>query len=219
MAVIVIQSPWMTNNIKRSLKERSKLTKCYYKNGQKKSDYEKIIERSSDFTKEILEAKNNYILKMTTKLQDPKTAARTYWAVLIRLLYKKKIPAIPPLFVNGKFVSDFCEKANLFNNFFASICTPVKNSSVLPLLLYRTNARITSFDIKEEDISLIIKNLDLAKVHGCDNISIKMIKICSESLTVPLKIMFEQSLKEGRFPQIWRKANVVPVHKNEDKNF
>ena len=126
MAVIVIQSPWMTNNIKRSLKERSKLTKCYYKNGQKKSDYEKIIERSSDFTKEILEAKNNYILKMTTKLQDPKTAARTYWAVLIRLLYKKKIPAIPPLFVNGKFVSDFCEKANLFNNFFASICTPIK---------------------------------------------------------------------------------------------
>ena len=30
------QPPWMTNNIKRSLKERSKLTKCYYKNSQKK---------------------------------------------------------------------------------------------------------------------------------------------------------------------------------------
>ena len=218
MGVIVIQSPWMTNNIKRSLKERSKLTKCYYKNGQKKSDYEKIIERSSDFTKEILEAKNNYILKMTTKLQDPKTAAKTYWAVLIRLLYKKKIPAIPPLFVNGKFVSDFCEKANLFNNFFASICTPIKNSSLLPLFSYRTSARITSFDVTDEDISLIIKNLDPAKAHGCDNTSIKMIKTCSESLTVPLKIIFEQSLKEGRFPAIWKKANVFPVHKKEDKN-
>ena len=41
-----------------------------------------------------------------------------YWAILSRLLYKKKIPAISPLFVNGKFVSDFCEKANLFQNFF-----------------------------------------------------------------------------------------------------
>ena len=30
------QPPWKTNNIKRSLTERSKLTKCYYKNGQKK---------------------------------------------------------------------------------------------------------------------------------------------------------------------------------------
>ena len=167
------QPPWMANNIKRSLKERSKLTKCYYNNGQKKTDYEKLLEKSSE---EILEPKNNYILKMTAKLQDPKTAAKTHWAILSRLLYKKKIQAIPPLFVNGKFVSDFCEKVNLFNNFFSSICTPI---SLLPLFSYRANARITSFDITDEGISLIIKSLDPAKAHGCDNISIKMIKICS----------------------------------------
>ena len=118
------------------------MTKCYYKNGQKKSDFEKLLEKSSDCTKEILEAKNIYILKMMTKFQDPKTAAKTYWAILSRLLYKEKILAIPPSFVNGKFVSNFCEKTNLFNNFFALICTPIKNSSVLPLFSYRTNARI-----------------------------------------------------------------------------
>ena len=97
------------------------------------------------------------------------------WAILSGLLYKKNIPAIPPLFVNGKFTSYFCEKANLSNKFFASICTPIKNSSVLPLFSYRTNARITSFDITDEDI-LIIKNLDPAKAHSCDNISIKIFK-------------------------------------------
>ena len=43
-----------------------------------------------------------------------------------------------------------------------------------------------------------------------------MIRICSELLTVLLRIIFEQSLKEGRFPKIWKKANVVPVHKRED---
>ena len=80
---------------------------------------------------------------------------------------------------------------------------------------YKANARIASFDITEEDISLMIKNLDPAKAHGCDNISIKMIKISYESLTVPLKIVFEQSLKESRFPEIWKKANVVPVHKKK----
>ena len=99
------------------------MTKCYYKDGKKKSDYEKLLEKSSDCIKEILEAKNNCILKMTTKLQDPKTAAKMYCAILSRLLYKKQILAVPPLFVNGKFVSDFCDKANLFNNFFASVCT------------------------------------------------------------------------------------------------
>ena len=87
----------------------------------------------------------------------------------------------------------------------------------MPSFSCRTNARITSFDITNEDISLTIKNLDPAKAHGCDNTSIKMIKTCSASLTVPLKIIFEQSLKEGRFPAIWKKANVVPVHKKEEK--
>ena len=51
---------------------------------------------------------------MATKLQDPMTAAKMYWAVLIRLLYWAKISATPPLLVNGKFASDFCEKSKSF---------------------------------------------------------------------------------------------------------
>ena len=51
--------------------------------------------------------------------------------------------------------------------------------------------------------------------------SIKMIKICSESVICsvmsPLKIIFEESLTKGIFPEIWKKANVVRIHKKEDK--
>ena len=53
------QPPWMTDIIKRSLKEHSKLTKCYYKNGQKKIDFERLLKKFSNCTEEILEAKNN----------------------------------------------------------------------------------------------------------------------------------------------------------------
>ena len=66
-------------------------------------------------------------------------------------------------------------------------------------------------------LKMIIKTLDPNKAHGCDNISIKMIKICIQSLILPLKIIFDHSLKKGKFPEIWKKANVVPVHKKEDK--
>ena len=72
--------------LKKSLKERSKLTKTYYKNGQQKIDYEK----SADCTKKITQAKNDCINKMTDKLQNPSTAPKTYWAILSRLLYKNK---------------------------------------------------------------------------------------------------------------------------------
>ena len=34
--------------------------------------------------------------------------------------------------------------------------------------------------------------LDPTKAHGCDNLSIKNVKTCSMSITVPLKIKFGQ---------------------------
>ena len=48
--------------------------------------------------------------------------------------------------------------------------------------VHRTNAKITSFYVTKEDILPITKNLDSTKAHGLDDISIKMIKICGESI-------------------------------------
>ena len=107
------QPPWMTDDIKKSLKQRSKFTKYFYKNGQRNSDHITVLQKSEECTNLISEAKKNYILKMTSKLEDSNTAPKTYWSILNRFLYNKKIPAIPPLLVDGTFILDFCEKANL----------------------------------------------------------------------------------------------------------
>ena len=56
------------------------------------------------------------------------------------------------------------------------------------------------------------------KSNGWDNLSVRMIKLCSKSIIYPLKIIFEASLQKGTFPSCWKKANVVPVHKKEDRN-
>ena len=102
----------------------------------------------------------NYILNVTSKLEESHTAPKTYWTLLNRLLYNKKIPAIPPLLADGKFVSDFYEKSNILN-ISASIYTPIKNASTLPSFSYRTNTRIKSFNITEKDI--INNNLSIIK--------------------------------------------------------
>ena len=145
------QPPWLNDN-KKKVKTRPKFIKYCYKNGQMKCDYDKILEKSAECTAEIFETTKNYILNMTSKLADSHTSPKTYWTLLNRLLYNKKILAIPPLLVDGKFVSDFYEKSNIFNNFFASICTPIKKASTLPSFSYRTNTRIKSFNITEKDI-------------------------------------------------------------------
>ena len=72
-----------------------------------------------------------------------------YWTVLNRLLYNRKLPTMQPLLVDGKLVPDFCKKANIFNNFFAPICTPIDNASFLPSFSYRTESTIKSFHVTE----------------------------------------------------------------------
>ena len=174
----------MTNKTKNLLKERSKFTKYFCRNGQRESDCDKVLEKSTEYTREIFEAKRQYILKMTSKLEDAFSAPKTYWTIIDHLLYNKKIPAIPPLLVDGNFVSDFNKKVNLFNNFFGSICTPIKNASTLPYFSYRTKSRLNCFHATENDILLILKSQDSTKAHGCENLSIRMIKICNESITI-----------------------------------
>ena len=166
----------MTDNIKKTLKQRSKLTKMFYKNGQRNSDHIKSLEKSEECTSLISEAKENYILKKTSKLEDPNTDSKLYWSILNRFLYNKKTPAIAPLFVYRNFISDFCEKENLFNNFFASICIPIKTDSRLTPFIYKTNIRNHCFCVTNSDILSIINSLNSSKAHGYDNISIKMKK-------------------------------------------
>ena len=44
-----------------------------------------------------------------------------------------------------------------------------------------------------------------------------MIKICDKSLTKPLIILFKNSTKSSYYPDIWKRSNIIPVHKKNDK--
>ena len=95
-------------------------------------------------------------------------------------------------------MSDFSKKGNIFDNFFSSISTPINYPSYLIFFFsYRTDSK--SFHVTENDILAIIKTLDPNKAHGCDNIPIKMIKICSLSLILPLKFFSNILLKKENF--------------------
>ena len=67
----------MTDNIKKSLKQRSKFKKIVYKNGQRNRDHIKVLEKSEECTSLISEAEKNYILKMTSKFENSNTAPKT----------------------------------------------------------------------------------------------------------------------------------------------
>ena len=133
-------------------------------------------------------------------------------------LTNKKIPCIHPLFHKNEFITNYKEKAELFNTFFTKKCTLLNNSSVLSDKLAKlTNKSLDSVNFSTDEISKIINNLDPNKVYGHDMFNIRMIKLCVNSICKPLSIIFNDCLKEGKFPSDWKKPHVVPVHKKGDK--
>ena len=111
---------------------------------------------------------------------------------------------------------NFAEKTELFNSYFASQCILVINKSQLPSLEFKANERLEKITFTDDDINLITKTVSVDKVHGWDNISIRMIKLCGKSIA--LRSIFQSILYDGVFPDDWKKSNVAPCHKKDSEN-
>ena len=85
---------------------------------------------------------DKHLAKLSSKFDSPDTAPKTYWSIINRFLNNKKIPIILPVVFEGKLLSDFEKKAELFDNYFASQWSLVKNPSILPNLEYQTDERL-----------------------------------------------------------------------------
>ena len=207
----------INNRIKKLIHERNSLYKDYRKNNHTQI-FEKLTLLQKKLHLAMEESKDTYYSNLSTKSAKQKSNPKTYWSVLKSFLNNKKVPCIPSLFHENKPVTDFREKAEIFNSYFSKQCSLVNSDSSLPCeIIKKTNNSLYSVRFSTEDILQIINNLDSNKAHGHDEISIRMLKICGSSVCRPLQIIYKSSLDRGKFPQEWKKANVVPVHKKNDK--
>ena len=141
-------------------------------------------------------------------------SSKIYWSLLKIFLNNKKIPIIPPLFYENRFITDFKEEAQLFNILFFKQCSLIPNNSSLPAdVNYITDKRLSAVTFLVREIGKIIQNLDSNKAHGHNNLSIRMLKICADSICVPLEMIFKQALLTGVFSSEWKKVILFPFTK------
>ena len=94
----------------------------------------------------------------------------------------------------------------------------MKNDSKIPInQIFLTQSRLSSLDFNEDEILKITRAQNIHKAHSHDDISIRMIKICDKSLLKPLTILFQNSTKSSCYPVIWKRSNIIPVHKKNEK--
>ena len=154
---------------------------------------------------------------MGKKLSDPTSGIKFYWETLNKIINKKRFSNVPPLLENGVFVTNFQTKANIFNEHFVEQCFLIINDSIFPNFSSRCDSLLSNIEITGEKILHIIYLLDPKKAHGFDDLLINMIKLCDIEIVKPLYLIYMKSLKIGRFPSSWKKANVLPIHKKENR--
>ena len=208
----------MSETIELKIKAKDIMYKKYIQNGRFESDFVLLETLITELNELVSTTKALYYENLGKNLNNPLLQTKTYWSILKTFYNGKKIPLIPPLLIDDKFVTDMKAKANIFNKFFAEQCTPLKNDSKLPSnQIFLTQSRLSSLDFSEDEILKIIRALNIHKAHGHDDISIRMIKICDKSLLKPLIILFQNSTKSSHYPDIWKKSNIIPVRKKNDK--
>ena len=194
------------------------------KRKRKKSFYKKYLKPSNQETFQafsqiqervrlaIDDSKKKYYEKLSNKLSNDKLNGKCYWTILKRFFNGKKIPCIPPILHEDKFVTDFQIKSEIFNSHFAKQCSALKNESRIPPQL---QPHTNTVRFSENDILNVLRKLGTSKANGHDEISIRVLKLSDKAVCKPLNIIFTSCLETGVFPILWKKANVVPIHKKE----
>ena len=130
---------------------------------------------------------------------------------------RKKKQFCSPLIHNGKTVVDNKEKANIFNNYFISQLT-VDDTSTDPLgEPPAAKHKISNKIIEPPVVYKILNNLNTNKATGPDGLSNKILKEAAPALAEPLCKLFNMCLTAGQFPDVWKEAHVIPLHKQLEK--
>ena len=210
-------APWITPQIKTAIKRNSRVYRKWVKRGRIDSDRDNVRKVQNDTNKLIKSTKETYYFTLGSKLSDPRVGQNDFWNAYKKVVNKKRNTNIPPIIHDGFFISNFKRKAEIFNQYFANQCKINDNRSFLPPFSPNTNASLSRVSINKDQIIRIINNFNSNKAHGCDGISVSMLKLCAAEVATHLLIIFKKCIQLGEFPVSWKYTNVQPVHKKENR--
>ena len=121
---------------------------------------------------------------------------------------------------SGNFTNTFCQNTDKLKKSGEGVlqCSLIQTDIKLPSHLHYKNENrslIVNFSI--DDIEKVLQNLDSNNAHAHDKISICMLQLCGNLTCKSLELIFKHSVEIGSFPFEWKKENVVPSRKKDDK--
>ena len=119
---------------------------------------------------------------------------------------------------DGTLTADDSETANNLQDFFISVFTGEDITNTPDIVKKQITVEMNDILIRPDDVLEKMKKLKETKATGINKIHPKVLKRCCYTLSLPLSMLFNKSLCESRLPQIWKDANITPIHKKGPKS-
>ena len=210
-------SPWYTCALRRL---KRKVDRLYHRAKKKNRNYlwDRYKLLRNNYQNELDRAEVNYKKKISESLSHSRNS-KEWWSTVNHLLGRGGNDAYPPLKdpESDSYVSDNQKKAELFNDFFLSSNRINSDNIHLPNLAVDNDFEIRTVIATEQDVIDQLNALDVNKSVGPDGISPKLLKVACNVIAPSLTRLINLSLTQCKVPSLWKKANVIPIHKKGDK--
>ena len=110
--------------------------------------------------------------------------------------------------------------ASIFISTFNRIFTGEDNAVIpTPLNIFQgpDEEKLIITEIQAHEVGKYLHKIDPNKSVGPYEISPRLLKECCAQLEIPLTRLFNKSLTQARVPRAWKRANITPIFKKEDK--
>ena len=104
------------------------------------------------------------------------------------------------------------EKSTVLNNFFSSVFV-TEDDSPIPTLEAEYEKELNYVNINEEDMKNALQNLNISKSPGPDKMYPRILKELAKELANPLHRLFKKTMDDGKLPDTWKEAEVIPIFK------
>ena len=212
-----INQPWLNTHIKRLIRKKKKFYKKI-KNCQSeplKAKLKSIFQEVKKETqKECRKAHNNYLNDI---VDNGDLNKKKFWN-FIKNKNKDTSNTISELKDDkGNLIQESSAKANILNNQFFSVFSDNKDKSIGQLNPLTKASTMPNIIINNEGVLNLLNKLQLGKAAGADSIPSNLLKICSNQLAPVFTLLFQASLNQGKIPEDWKQALIVPIYKKGDR--
>ena len=212
---------WMTTEIRNLIGRKNR----YYKTAKKKNTpaaWDKFKNLRSLIKDKIHLAKANHDKTITDKINTQGSTNPKVWWSLAKEFYNNSCSSRQlsnPIISDGKILTDDISKANALNNFFVDQTLINTNGKVPPDLPNRYASSLNTINITSSTVKDIIGVINTSKSCGPDPITPLIIKKTGNTIAPVLAKIFNFSIKSSMFPDSWKLAHVVPLHKKDDESY